>query len=209
MTNEELVALIQAGKRDRLLDLWAQVRLLALKVAQRWNTALDGRGGVTMDDLEQHGFLAMMNAVDHIDLSCETKFSTYLVPCLKTEYSKAFGLRTMRQKMDPIHHALSLDLPLSDEPDSETMIDFQIDPLAELAFEDVEEQERRQAVELALQSLTEQQREVIRLRYWYGFTQDKSGKILKITGSAVRQLEAKALRKLRHPVNSRKLREYV
>lgn len=36
MTNEELVVLIQGGARDRLSELWAQVRPMALKEARRW-----------------------------------------------------------------------------------------------------------------------------------------------------------------------------
>lgn len=209
MTNEELVALIQAGERDRLLELWAQVRLYALKVARKWDMKLEGCNGVTMDDLEQCGFIATLTAAERFDPNGGANFVTYLTFWLKSEYIKAFGLYTVLQKKDPIHTATSLDLPLSDEPDSETMIDFQVDPLAELAFENVEDWERCLAVEAALQSLTEQQREVIRLRYWYGLTQEQAGRELGITGSAAQQIEAKALRKLRHPMNSRKLREYV
>ena len=48
-SNEELARLIQSGQRDRLLELWAQVRRFALWRARRW--AAFGRG-VTVDDLE-------------------------------------------------------------------------------------------------------------------------------------------------------------
>lgn len=56
MSNEELVVVIRAGKRDRLMELWGQVRRFALQQARRW--AYLGRGGVTLEDLEQSAFLA-------------------------------------------------------------------------------------------------------------------------------------------------------
>ena len=49
MTNEALAARIRAGERDRLMELWAQVRRFALQQARRW--AYLGRGGATTEDL--------------------------------------------------------------------------------------------------------------------------------------------------------------
>ena len=48
MSNEELAVAIRAGKRDRLMELWAQGRRFALQQARRW--AYLGRGGVTLED---------------------------------------------------------------------------------------------------------------------------------------------------------------
>lgn len=62
MSNEELAAVIRAGKRDRLMELWGQVRRFALQQARRW--AYLGRGGVTLEDLEQSAFLALLDALE-------------------------------------------------------------------------------------------------------------------------------------------------
>ena len=60
-SNEELARLIQSGQRDRLLELWAQVRRFAMWRARRW--ARLGRG-VTVDDLEQEAFIALLDALE-------------------------------------------------------------------------------------------------------------------------------------------------
>ena len=61
----------------------------------------------------------------------------------------------------------------------------------------------------ALRTLTERDRMVITLRFYYGLTLEDVGKILGCTSQYVRYMEAKALRKLRHPFRSRKLKDYL
>ena len=73
MTNEELVMLIQSGERDRLIELWQQIRRMALKEAVRW--AAYRSNGVELDDLEQAGFIALMRAVDGFDPAAGALFS--------------------------------------------------------------------------------------------------------------------------------------
>ena len=71
MSNEELVALIQAGERDKLLELWTQVDRFVLWRAGKWlaSPSLKGKGGVELDDLYQSGYLALLEAVDSFDSS--------------------------------------------------------------------------------------------------------------------------------------------
>ncbi len=65
----------------------------------------------------------------------------------------------------------------------------------------------------ALQALTEREREIIRLRYGLVdgsvYTLEEVGRIFSVTRERVRQIEAKAVRKLRHPVRSRKLASFL
>lgn len=62
MSNEELVAVIQAGASERMGELWQQVeRLVSWKVS-RVMTALNGRGGVEFEDLYHSGYPAMVAA---------------------------------------------------------------------------------------------------------------------------------------------------
>ena len=87
MSNEERVALIQAGDRDRIVELWHQVRRMVYKQAARWA----GLGGTTIEDLTQAGFIAVLRAVDSYDLSRGTKFSTHLFQRLRAELRRPRG----------------------------------------------------------------------------------------------------------------------
>jgi len=64
-----------------------------------------------------------------------------------------------------------------------------------------------------LASLTERERKVLELRFGlgdgYSRTLEEVGRQFRVTRERIRQIEAKALRKLRHPIRSRKLRDYL
>lgn len=208
MTNEELAVLIKAGKRDYLPQLWEGVRRFVWKQAARWAGAVGSSSGVTFEDLLQAGYLAMVDAVERFDPERGTSFLTIMGYTLKTEFTLAAGLRTMKDRKDPLRRSVSLDAPVNDEEDGDTLGDFIPDPQAYWAFEAVEDMERNKAVEKALQRLTERQRAVIRCRYWQELTQEQTAKALGISSSTVAHDENKALRILRHPVNSRGLKWY-
>ena len=63
MTNEELAVRIKQGERDKLEELWNQVERFIWKMANRRAYSLEGRNGVTAEDLYQAGYLAMVDAV--------------------------------------------------------------------------------------------------------------------------------------------------
>ncbi|MBN2584419.1 MAG: sigma-70 family RNA polymerase sigma factor, partial [Planctomycetes bacterium] len=64
-----------------------------------------------------------------------------------------------------------------------------------------------------LKTLTYREREIIKLRYGIGdgytYTLEEVGRIFKVTRERVRQIEAKAIRKLQHPVRARKLEGFL
>ena len=64
-----------------------------------------------------------------------------------------------------------------------------------------------------LKTLSYREREIIKLRYGlgdgYSYTLEEVGHIFKVTRERIRQIEAKALRKLRHPTRSRKLKSFI
>ena len=68
---------------------------------------------------------------------------------------------------------------------------------------------KRQRIEHVLKTLTYREREILKLRYGIGdgytYTLEEVGRIFKVTRERVRQVEAKAIRKLQHPVRARKL----
>ncbi len=71
----------------------------------------------------------------------------------------------------------------------------------------------RRRIEQVLKTLTYREREIIKLRYGIGdgytYTLEEVGRIFKVTRERVRQVEAKAIRKLQHPVRSRKLAGFM
>ena len=68
-------------------------------------------------------------------------------------------------------------------------------------------------IEQVLKTLTYREREIIKLRYGIGdgytYTLEEVGRIFKVTRERVRQVEAKAIRKLQHPVRARKLEGFL
>ena len=203
MTNEELARQIQQGERGLILSLWEQVRRFALQQARRW--AYLGRGGVTMEDLEQAAFLALLDALEGWK-SEEGQFLTWYGLRLKSAFTAATGQRTKRDQMDPLQSCISLDAPLTDrEGNPFTLEDTIPDPQAEAAMERIGVWD---ALYTAVGGLPAPQREELRRRYWLG---QSTAEISAATGSTeqeVRNLEAAALRTLRHPRVSRSLRVY-
>lgn len=197
MTNEELATLIQSGERERLLDLWQQVRRFAMQQANRW--ARIGRGGVTVADLEQTAFLALMNALERWEPDRGPFFHLYTL-CLKDSFTVATMQRTQRDRLDPLDFCESLEEPLRDDPDAGTLADVVADPSAEQAVEGVAERDyltqRRAEVRRALDGLPADQRRAVVLRYWRGESPNS------------RDLNA-AMRALRHPSVSRQLQQYM
>ena len=107
MTTNEIAAAVQAGQADRL-ELWEAVRRFAYDRAYRWCRAMEGRGGMVLEDYIQVAFLALLNALESWDPAAG-EFNTWFGLKLKGAFTEAVGMRTQRDKRDPIHHALSLD----------------------------------------------------------------------------------------------------
>ncbi len=107
---------------------------------------------------------------------------------------------------------ISLDRPVGESEDS-YFGDF-IEDTNQQAPQDTAAQEMLKGrIEQVLRTLTYREREIIKLRYGIGdgytYTLEEVGRIFKVTRERVRQVEAKAIRKLQHPVRSRKLHGFV
>ena len=200
MSNEELALQIRAGKRDRLMELWAQVRRFALQQARRW--VYLGRGGVTLEDLEQSAFLALLDALEGWRAEAG-QFLTWYGLRLKAAFTEATGQRTQRDRLDPLDRALSLEAPVGDEDDTLTLADVIPDPQAAEALEGVGEV--WDTLHRAVEGLPEGQREEIRRRCWMNQTTAEISVATGVPEKEVRKLEAAALRALRHPRVSKTL----
>ena len=210
MTTNEIAAAVQSGQADRM-ELWEAVRRFSYDRAYRWYRAMEGRGGMVLEDYIQVAFLALLEALESWDPAAGA-FLTWYGLKLKGAFTEAAGMRTQRDKRDPIHHALSLDMPLNGEIGEDlTLADVIEDPRSEEEIEAVAEldyqQRRKQALATALDGLTEDQRRAVVLRHCHGLTVDQTADRMGITRATARAAEQKGLRLLRHPKN-RELRRY-
>lgn len=109
-------------------------------------------------------------------------------------------------------HPISLDRPVGESEDS-YFGDFIEDDRVESPASTAGGGMLRDRVEEVLKTLTYREREIIKLRYGIGdgytYTLEEVGKIFKVTRERVRQVEAKAIRKLQHPVRARKLEGFL
>jgi RNA polymerase primary sigma factor len=110
------------------------------------------------------------------------------------------------------HHPLSLDQPVSDHDDS-YFGEFLEDHREEDPLHDINRDSLKSRIAGVLGALNYREREIIRLRYGladgYTYTLEEVGKIFSVTRERVRQIEAKAVRKLRHPIRSKKLSGFL
>ncbi|MFG0258427.1 MAG: RNA polymerase sigma factor RpoD [Phycisphaerales bacterium JB043] len=109
-------------------------------------------------------------------------------------------------------HPVSLDRPVGESEDS-YFGDFIEDARQETPDSNAANEMLSQRIEQVLKTLTYREREILKLRYGIGdgytYTLEEVGRIFKVTRERVRQVEAKAIRKLQHPVRSRKLESFV
>ena len=109
-------------------------------------------------------------------------------------------------------HPISLDRPVGESEDS-YFGDFIEDETAESPVETAGTEMLKDRIEEVLKTLTYREREIIRLRYGlsdgYTYTLEEVGRIFKVTRERVRQIEAKAVKKLQHPVRSQQLAGFV
>jgi RNA polymerase primary sigma factor len=125
-------------------------------------------------------------------------------------------LDTATQKIDRVlrsaEEPVSLEGPVGDE-DSSSLGEFIEDEDAPSPIEAAARQMLREQVQRALTSLSDREREVLELRFGLkdgkDHTLEEVSHYFDVTRERIRQIEAKALRKLRHPSRSRQLRDYL
>lgn len=209
MTNEELVALIQAGERDRLPELWDQVERFVASRANRLLIAIGpdkaALAGVEFGDLYNSGYFALVTAADSYKPEAGALFITWFALRLKSAFAEVCGWRT--SKRDPLNSAKSMDARLKeDDEGSGAFGAFIPDPRAAQALQDVEEQlyqeQLHAALERALGTLEDDEGATIRARYYQGRT-------LEEIGPQARTLESRALVKLRRPQARKELEQFI
>ena len=106
----------------------------------------------------------------------------------------------------------SLETPIGDDEDS-LLGDFIPDERQATPYEATSKQLMHENLEEALESLTERESKVLRMRFGLDgnkpLTLEEVGRVFGVTRERIRQIESKALRKLRHPSRKRKLQDYL
>ena len=121
-------------------------------------------------------------------------------------------LEKIRKVLKIAKEPISLETPIGDDEDS-NLGDFIEDKMALLPVDAAIQSNLRETTTRVLASLTPREERVLRMRFGIGMNTDHTleevGQQFSVTRERIRQIEAKALRKLKHPSRSRKLRSFL
>jgi RNA polymerase primary sigma factor len=130
----------------------------------------------------------------------------------ETAKAANISVEETRRVLKISRHPISLDRPVGESEDS-YFGDFIEDDTAESPVQAATQEMLKDKIDHVLKTLTYREREIIKLRYGLGdgytYTLEEVGRIFKVTRERVRQIEAKAVRKLQHPVRSRQLEGFL
>ena len=165
--------------------------------------------GVPFDDLVSSGNEALIRAIyrfDYHNYSIQT-FSTYISKAIESGILKELRIYNKHNQV------LSFDDPLGyNKNGDELKVEEIIGTEPEKLHNDVVNEMKIEVVREALKCLTSRERQIILLRYGLNEQNKKTlkeiGNLLGISGQAVSQIEQKALMKMRHPRNTRKLKDF-
>jgi RNA polymerase primary sigma factor len=130
------------------------------------------------------------------------------------EYAYEIGMSSnkIRNVLKIMQEPISLTTPIGEDEESH-LEDFIEDQTINSPISETLYSLRQEEIEKVLSTLTSREARIVKLRFGisvgYPRTLEEVGKIFKITRERVRQIEAKAVRKLRHPTRSKLLREYM
>ncbi len=130
----------------------------------------------------------------------------------ETAEAAGISLEETRRVLKISRHPISLDRPVGESEDS-YFGDFIEDDAVDNPVSSATQEMLKDKIDYVLKTLTYREREIIKLRYGLGdgytYTLEEVGRIFKVTRERVRQIEAKAVRKLQHPVRSKQLKGFL
>jgi RNA polymerase primary sigma factor len=125
----------------------------------------------------------------------------------------AMPLEKVRKVLKIAKEPISLETPVGDDGDESHLGDFIEDKAALLPIDAAIQSNLRETTTRVLASLTPREERVLRMRFGIGMNTDHTleevGQQFSVTRERIRQIEAKALRKLKHPSRSKKLRSFL
>jgi len=130
----------------------------------------------------------------------------------ETAEAAGVSLEETRRVLKISRHPISLDRPVGESEDS-YFGEFIEDEEGDSPINAATQEMLKDKIDAVLKTLTYREREIIKLRYGLGdgytYTLEEVGRIFKVTRERVRQIEAKAVRKLQHPVRSKELKGFL
>jgi len=162
----------------------------------------------TLEELALEG--SFLTPEDILNINHAHEFGVPIEPDLQARWNAATAKvqRILQSAEEPV----SLERPVGDE-DSSQLGDFIEDDEALEPMDAAAREMLREQVQSALGALSERERQVLELRFGLidgkDHTLEEVSRYFNVTRERIRQIEAKALRKLRHPTRSRHLREYL
>lgn len=166
--------------------------------------------GLTFDELKSAGDESLLRAINKFDYKEREieKFSSYISVAIENQ------IRIELKKYNKHSHVLSFDQPIGQNKDGDEMtIEDLIGTDANQLIEDVISEMKIDIVRDALQCLTSRERQIILLRYGlddtHKKTQDEIAEIFGCSKSLIAKQEKKALIKMRHPRNTKKLKDFI
>jgi RNA polymerase primary sigma factor len=130
----------------------------------------------------------------------------------ETAAAAKVSLDETRRVMRISRHPISLDRPVGESEDS-YFGEFIEDDATDSPVDSATQEMLKEKIDHVLKTLTYREREIIKLRYGLGdgytYTLEEVGRIFKVTRERVRQIEAKAVRKLQHPVRAKQLKGFL
>jgi RNA polymerase primary sigma factor len=130
----------------------------------------------------------------------------------ETAQAARVSLEETRRVMRISRQPISLDRPVGESEDS-YFGEFIEDDATDSPVDSATQEMLKEKIDHVLKTLTYREREIIKLRYGLGdgytYTLEEVGRIFKVTRERVRQIEAKAVRKLQHPVRAKQLKGFL
>lgn len=165
--------------------------------------------GLTFEELQSAGNEGLINAINKFDYNERAieGFSSYISVAIENQ------IRIELKKYNKHSHVLSFDQPIGQNKDGDELkIEDLIGTDAEQLIEDVISEMKIDIVREALQCLTSRERQIILLRYGlddtHKKTQDEIAEIFGCSKSLIAKQEKKALIKMRHPRNTKKIKRF-
>lgn len=203
MTNEELVQAIKQGNTNLYALLWEQVYKLLYSIARKYYNRHTGQlssAGVTLDDLYQEYYFAMLDAVKAYDSAKGYSFTSYFKFYTKNRFNMLAGFRTAKGRRDLLTSSTSLDTPMRDNEDC-TLADVTPNENALHDIENVDEklylQQLHTDLQACLDTLEPLQRAAVVGRFYHGASISELSAQMGVEPKQAQQLATKGLCKLR------------